>query len=264
MTQAGAKGPAVPAKPAAVSPAKGVSPHAPAVTPKAPAAAHPAPAHPAAGHPAPAHPAPAATPKAAAPLAPKVPKGPPPLPPESGPDVGARAAEPMRARLETSPGMGGASGIGGAAETPRSPPAQSREEIQELVRAAVANGVAAVLAETQRIVHGLERRIDELERRPAAAVAPPPPAMAPHPRPGATAPFTAAAPASAIPVHYAPPSRAPVLDLATIERDVHIDVDSALDGGRRKRRLVVVVVLFILVIFGGLFAMLAQSYSHHG
>jgi hypothetical protein len=68
---------------------------------------------------------------------------------------------------------------------------------------------------------------------------------------------TALAPRSII---VAPP---PLLDVAAIERDQSIDVDvRGFDGKRRRRRMVVLFVLALLVLFGGLFAMLADSYSH--
>jgi hypothetical protein len=47
-----------------------------------------------------------------------------------------------------------------------------------------------------------------------------------------------------------------------IEGDKSIDVDSALDGSKRKRNLGIIVTILILAVFGGLFAMLAQSYAH--
>jgi hypothetical protein len=161
----------------------------------------------------------------------------------------------MRPRFETAPGMGYAT----AADTPRTPGVQSREEIQAMIRASVDGAVAAVLGETQRLVRALEHRIDDLERRPVAApVAPAPPmvaAMAHQP-----VRVQAAAQMSAIPVSLGP---APVLDVRAIELDTSIQVDAALDGSRRKRNLVIVIVLLILAVFGGLFAMLAQSYAHH-
>ncbi len=249
MTQAGAKGPAAPAKPPAApaaAPAKGGTPAAPGVTPKAPAAAAQAQA---------------VTPKATAPIAPK--KGPPPLPPESGPEVGARAVEPMRPRLETAPGMG----HGAVEDTPRGPPVLSREEIQSMVKAAVAGGVVDAISEAQRLVRGLERRIEELEKRPVAVAPAPPVAVAPaqaqYTQPAARTQALAPAQASLIPVLHAQPQGA-TLDVKQIERDVHVEIDTALDGGRRKRRLVILVVLFVLIVFGGLFAMLAQSYAPHG
>jgi hypothetical protein len=242
----------------------GGSPSAQAVTPKVPAAAAqgatpktPA-AAPQATTPKAAAPQPAAAPKVAAPMPAKAPKGPPPLPPESGPDLSARPAEPMRPRLETAPG------IGVHGDTPRTPPAQSREEVQQIVRAAVAEGVLAAMGEAQRLVRMLERRVEELEKRPVA-VAPAPPVAA-QAAPSYAQPVARAAafaPVSAIPVMHAEP-RGETLDIARIEREVRVEVDSALDGGKRKRRLVAVVVLFILLVFGGLFAMLAQSYAPHG
>ncbi len=198
-----------------------------------------------------------------APIAPK--KGPPPLPPDSTPDVGARHAEPMRPRFETAPG------VGHVAETPRAPAtlSLSREDVDAMIRKGVQDGVAAVLGEAQRLlgetqrhVHALERRIDDLERRPVpvgAAVAPAPPIVAAMAAHAARAP-AAYAPVSAIPVSYGP---APVLDVRAIELDKSISVDSALDGSRRKRNLVIVITILILAVFGGLFAMLAQSYSPH-
>jgi hypothetical protein len=260
MSQAGAKGPASPVKPPPIPPGGGASPPAPGVTPKAPAAAA------AGAAPKAATVVAGAAPKAAASLAPKAPKGPPPLPPESGPDVGARAAaEPMRPRLETAPG------IGTGADTPRTPDAVPREEIQTLIRAAVAEGAAGMLAEATRLFHSLERRIVELERRtvelehrPAAVLPAPPPMGQPAP---VRADVMGAVPAAAyapVPVSRAPMPLAPTLDVAQIERDVHVEIDSALDGGRRKRRLLILVVVVFLLVFGGLFGLLAQSYSHHG
>jgi hypothetical protein len=158
----------------------------------------------------------------------------------------------MRPRFETAPG------VGLVAETPRSPAVLSREDVEAMIRKGVTDGVAAVLGETQRLLHALERRIDDLERRPVAAVAPPPPVVAQGGLPVARA--LAHAPASAIPVSYAP---APILDVKAIEGDTSIVVDSALDGSRRKRNLVILVVVFILAVFGGLFALLADSYAPH-
>jgi hypothetical protein len=57
--------------------------------------------------------------------------------------------------------------------------------------------------------------------------------------------------------------RAPILDVAAIERDASIHIDGAIDGRRRKVRLAVTFVLLLLVVFGGLFAALAYSYAPH-
>jgi BMFP domain-containing protein YqiC len=221
-----------------------------------------------------------------APLAPK--KGPPPIPPDSAPDLGTRPVEPMRQRFETSPGMGhGAAAAApysppapavsqAAGESPRAPAVQlAREDVESLIRKAVADAVVTVLGETRIIVGVLERRIAELERRPAAAAAAAAPAAtyaAPTPV-AAQAPVVHVAPApplmartqplapvSAIPITY---SRPPMLDVKAIERDTSIDVDLALDGSKRKRNIAIIVTILILALFGGLFAMLAQSYAPH-
>ena len=57
--------------------------------------------------------------------------------------------------------------------------------------------------------------------------------------------------------------RRPVLDVAAIERDASIQIDGALDGRRRKLRLALTFTLLLLVVFGGLFAALAYSYTPH-
>src|SRR5258708_2612725 len=294
MTQAGAKGPAAPLR-APPPPAKAASPAAPPVVPKPPQSA------PSVGNP-PRAPAQSSPALGTAPLAPK--KGPPPIPPDSAPEMGTRALEPMRQRYETSPGMGqGFASSTSAAESPRAPGVLSREDVEAMIRKAVADAVVTVLGETRGLMNALERRLDDLERRPAPAVAPAPPmvgqaAPPPYATRAAPSPFVApagpppgAAPAgavrvaqpvaqptaqplvrtqalayvSAIPVSVLPipVSLSPVLDLKAIERDVHIEVDSALDGSKRKRRIVIFVVLFILVVFGGMFALLADSYAPH-
>jgi len=108
------------------------------------------------------------------------------------------------------------------------------------------------VAPLQQSLREMERRIDALERRSIATAAP-------H----------VAVPAAAPQVVYATartaslPSAA-VLDVATIERNVVLDVDvSAFDSGRRRRRLLIAVVIAIVIVFGGLFALLAQSYARH-
>jgi hypothetical protein len=172
--------------------------------------------------------------------------------------------EDARPKLDTSPGIGeGRRSATREAIGPR----ESREEVHAMIRATVAEGVASVLGETQRLIGQLERRIDELERRPVTAVA------------TAVAPATAAAlgsgagahatPRVQVP-HYVPAAapvvvsaapRQPVFDVAAIERSVHIDIDSAFDGGRRKRRILLLVTFFFLALFAALFTLLAQSYS---
>jgi hypothetical protein len=140
------------------------------------------------------------------------------------------------------------------------------------VRAAVGEALAPV----QQAFRNIERRLDDLERRPVA-VAPLPTAAIPgataHMRPpqatvpgGAAAPGAAALPVSMPPIPITVASlvpRAPLLDVAAIERDANIQIEGALDGRRRKVRLAVTFVLLLLVVFGGLFAALAYSYAPH-
>jgi hypothetical protein len=146
-----------------------------------------------------------------------------------------------------------------------------------LVRAAVGEALAPV----QHAFRDLQRRIEDLERRPAAAPAVVSVAAAP-----AITPAHAAASAVAAPAPYRPPQatypgpgvvslapipitvgsiapRPPLFDVAAIERDASVVIDGALDGRRRKVRLALTFVLILLVIFGGLFAALANSYQPH-
>jgi hypothetical protein len=146
-------------------------------------------------------------------------------------------------------------------------PPLPREDAEIRVRATVAEAVAPL----NQTIRELLRRVEELERRPvpqpaaAVSVVASPAVATPadayrQPQPSYPA---------AISVPAAPPSapaviaRAPTLDVAAIERDVHIDVDFALDGRRRRRRLAITFVLFLVVVFGGLFAALANSYTPH-
>jgi len=78
-------------------------------------------------------------------------------------------------------------------------------------------------------------------------------------------PASAASAASAAPAPrsliVAPP---PLLDVKAIEMDRSIDVDvRGFDGGRRKRRMIFLFFFAVLVLFGGMFALLADSYTPH-
>ncbi len=142
----------------------------------------------------------------------------------------------------------------------------------------------------------LQMRLAELERRPMAPSSPafvmhvPPAAVAPArpvgtplapagvspPPPVVTAaqavatPYAsamaapvaqAAAPSAPRSLTVAPP---PLLDVKAIEMDRSIDVDvRGFDGGRRKRRMIFLFFFAVLVLFGGLFALLADSYTPH-
>jgi hypothetical protein len=56
---------------------------------------------------------------------------------------------------------------------------------------------------------------------------------------------------------------APAYDLDAILRSVPMDADiAAFDGSRRRRRVILRFVIFVLVVFGGLFAALAESWTH--
>jgi hypothetical protein len=122
---------------------------------------------------------------------------------------------------------------------------QSQQDLRPVVRAMVDASVALL----EEKVRDLQRRVEELELRR------PPPLAAASAHAYATA-HAAAHPAT----------RAPVLDIATIERTVQLGPEAAsFDGTRRRRRLFVATVVGIVVVFGGLFAALAQSYTHaHG
>jgi hypothetical protein len=132
--------------------------------------------------------------------------------------------------------------------TMRSMVEQAMAPLDRTVRAAVEQAIAPL----DGAMRDLQRRLEDVERRPAIApviMAEAAPRAAPmgQPQPG-----------------YHPQARA--IDLAAIERSVALGPEMrALDGRRRRTRLVVTVVLACLVVFAGLFAALAQSYSHtHG
>lgn len=56
----------------------------------------------------------------------------------------------------------------------------------------------------------------------------------------------------------------PLLDVKAIERDMSLDIDvSGFDGGKRKRRMMALFFVAVLALFGGLFALLADSYTPH-
>jgi len=127
----------------------------------------------------------------------------------------------------------------------------------------------------EQAIAPLQMRLAELERRSRApsaadfAVTPAPlQAQAAVVAPVAHAPATPYASAMAAPVAAAPRSLIvappPLLDVKAIERDVSIDVDvGGFDGGKRKRRMMFLFFFAVLVLFGGLFALLADSYTPH-
>jgi hypothetical protein len=161
------------------------------------------------------------------------------------------------------------------ARAPAPPQHEPHEDPRVIVRAAVSEALAPV----QQVFRDIQRRLDELERRPivvapAPAVAPAPPAGMRAPQPTLAGGLTAAG--ADLPVSVVPGSVAPIpvtvgsiaprpalLDIAAIERDVNVKIDGALDGRKRKVRLFVTFTLVLLVLFGGLFAALANSYAPH-
>ena len=148
-------------------------------------------------------------------------------------------------------------------------PSPPREDPEPRIRAAVAEAVAPL----NQIIRELQRRIEELERRPAPHAtgafnvvpsATAPSAAEPYRQPQASYPGAIAVPVAA-PSAPAVVARAPALtyDLAAIDRSVSVEMDGALDGRRRRRGLAIKFVLFLVIVFGSLFAALAYSYSPH-
>ena len=207
---------------------------APAPSPAAPAVAQAAAPPPAAAAP-PA--APAATPVVASPV--------------------AQAATPVAAPVAAHP-----------APPPAAPPAPAltASDVRLIVRTLLDDALLPL----QRALVEAQQRIADLERRPAAvahAHAPAPTVIvAPTPAPplAAVPAYTSAmaAPVRSIaPVYSQPP--APLLDVAAIERDIPLDFNNPFDGRRRRRRMAIFVVFALIAIFGGLFALLADSYTPH-
>jgi hypothetical protein len=130
----------------------------------------------------------------------------------------------------------------------------------------------------KRALRDAELRMADMERRLSQTPGPAPVVVAP-PQPGypATESATAAAAATLGPMRapyasaIAPPPgsvrpRAPsALEIEAIIRDVPMDADIlAFDGRRRRRTMIILLVVAIVLVFGGMFAMLAASYAHHG
>jgi hypothetical protein len=169
--------------------------------------------------------------------------GPPPVVPALTPAT--PAARPMAAPVAS----GGLAGLTAA-------------DVRLIVRSVVDDALLPL----QRAIVESQRRIAELERRPVSAAATvlpdamrAPAAAAPPPYAGAVgaAPArTFAAPAAVAPL-------APLLDVQAIERDMPVDFDNPFDGRRRRRRMGTLFVVALLVLFGGLFALLAESYTPH-
>ena len=231
-----------------------------AVTPQAPAAS------------------PAPPPAAAAP-----PPLPPPPPPPPPPAAAAPAPTPMMpavTHVMTAPAPAPAPAYAptptpAAARPPAaapSPPGLTAADVRLVVRTLIEDSlgpVQYVLADLQRRMSDLERLAASAQARPAAA---PNVVLSPAP-PGVAASHSAYASAIAAPASLAPnlPPRiaasiapAPPVDLAAIERDVPYSLDMrGFDGRARRRRNTILFAVALLVVFGGLFALLADSYTPH-
>jgi hypothetical protein len=131
----------------------------------------------------------------------------------------------------------------------------------------------------KRALRDAELRMADMERRLSQSPGPAPVVVAAPPQgyPATESAATAAAAAALGPMRapyasaIAPPPgsyrpRAPsALEIEAIIRDVPMDADIlAFDGRRRRRTMIILFVVAVLLIFGGMFAMLAMSYAHHG
>jgi hypothetical protein len=117
----------------------------------------------------------------------------------------------------------------------------------------------------------MERRLSQSPGLPPVAVAPPQAAPYPAASPAAAPPAAPAGASGPYAAAIAPPPgsyrprAATGLDIEELTRNVPIDADiRAFDGRRRKRTMIILLVVGIVIIFGGMFAMLAESYAHHG
>lgn len=119
----------------------------------------------------------------------------------------------------------------------------------------VREAVDEAVAPLHRVIEELQTRLADLEKgllaQPPAASG----ATQPSAPPGAH--FHESAPAT-----FARPAQ--VLDVAAIERDVHIPIDRALDGRRRQRRVVTTVALLIALTLGSFVVALVYSYASRG
>ncbi len=245
-----------------------VTPPQPPVAVIAPAVAAGPPQLPATAVPSPPAPAVAAAPPpqpVAAPAAPQRKAGPATLIGVTPPPYAVAAAVPAQPAV-AEPALA------------RAPATPHRPEPQEDPRIFARAVIEEALVPVHNAFRDLQRRIEEIERRPLATAAT---VGAAHSPAAATAMATAAAlqtpyrapqetypgaGGSMAPIPVTLGSRAPrppILDIGAIERDTNVVIDGALDGRRRKTRLAITFVLLLLVVFGGLFAALAYSYQPH-
>ncbi len=144
---------------------------------------------------------------------------------------------------------------------PAAPSGLTASDVRLIVRTIVEDALLPL----QRAIVESQQRIAELERRPASAS--PTVVLSATPSPGTAAP-SAYTSAMAAPVRVTGPAQysmppAPLLDVAAIERDIPLDFNNPFNGARRRRRMAIFVFVALLAIFGGLFALLADSYTPH-
>jgi hypothetical protein len=138
--------------------------------------------------------------------------------------------------------------------------ARRADEIRNEARALVHEALQELLAPIHHGMRELERRLDELERRPAAQ-----PASA---RTAAARPMTVAQPASTMASAARVPAdpfasavaTAPRAQVAPTSRASLLNIDVPFDGKRRQRKVTIFFSLLLLAVFGTLFATLALSY----
>jgi hypothetical protein len=134
------------------------------------------------------------------------------------------------------------------------------------VRLIVSTVVEEAILPLQRALFESQQRIAELERRPVPTTPTVLPEATRGPAAAAQVPYGSAVASPVRTVVAASPAAAPyapLLDVKAIERDVPNDFDNPFDGRRRRRRLGAFLVVALLAVFGGLFALLAQSYTPH-
>ncbi|HZU82970.1 MAG TPA: hypothetical protein VE987_08645 [Polyangiaceae bacterium] len=216
-------------------------------------------------------------PAAAIPPAPAQRPGPPPLP-ASAVAPAAAPITPATAAIPAPPASDPTGRITPVVSTPMlaaEPGPELRAVLQAIVQQATAPLERAARDLASRVGE-LQRRVDELERRPVQLAAVPAAAShaatAPAPALVAAPSVVAAAPPAPAPTAYGRPAPAAhgfvaapnaTIDAAALDRPSHFDSQvPALDGRRRRARLVASVVALLAVTFGGLFAALAQSYTH--
>lgn len=161
-----------------------------------------------------------------------------------------------------------------ASEAPRELPvvaaARRADEMRAEVRAALSDVLDEALAPLHASLRELERRLDDVERRPLPSVAPTTrsdaqsAAVRARHDPFASVPAPAMrAPRPSMPVSYAQPSQThgsvgPQAPAASLDFDVPFD------GAKRRRKLATTFAVMLVLIFGALFAALAFSYNRGG